>query len=117
MKKLNELYEGDRPREKLLQKGAAALRDYELTAVLLGKDVLRLSREIVALFETAFDALDVKALTSVHGVGEAKAAQLLAAIELARRYLVRGNVRIASAADVSGLLREYALKSRSIFSS
>ncbi len=40
MKKLNELYDGDRPREKLLQKGAAALRDYELTAVLLGIELL-----------------------------------------------------------------------------
>ena len=120
MKKLNELYAGDRPREKLLKKGAASLRDYELMAVMLGsgvpgKDVLKLSKEIVSRFESAFDTLDLNALVSIHGMGEAKAAQILASVELCRRHLLHRNVKIASAADVSDLLREYAAKKQEYF--
>ena len=120
MKKLHELYDGDKPREKLLAKGPAALKDFELMAVMLGsgvpgKDVLKLSREIVSLFETQFDTLDINALTSVHGMGKAKAAQILASVELCRRHLLRQNVKIASASDVSDLLREYASKKQEYF--
>ena len=120
MKKLNELYAGDRPREKLLKKGPASLRDYELMAVMLGsgvpgKDVLKLSKEIVSRFESAFDTLDLNALVSIHGMGEAKAAQILASVELCRRHLLHRNVKIASAADVSDLLREYAAKKQEYF--
>ncbi|MEJ2500766.1 MAG: DNA repair protein RadC [Campylobacterales bacterium] len=120
MKKLHELYDGDKPREKLLAKGPSALKDFELMAVMLGsgvpgKDVLKLSREIVSLFETQFDTLDINALTSVHGMGKAKAAQILASVELCRRHLLRQNVKIASASDVSELLREYALKKQEYF--
>lgn len=120
MKKLHELYDGDKPREKLLQKGAAALKDFELMAVMLGsgvpgKDVLKLSKEIVSLFENRFDTLDIKALTAIHGMGKAKAAQIVAAVELCRRHLVRHNIKIASASDVSGLLRDYAVKKQEYF--
>ena len=120
MKKMNELYKDDRPREKLLKKGPASLRDYELMAVMLGsgvpgKDVLKLSKEIVALFETSFETLDLNALVSVHGMGEAKAAQILASVELCRRHLLRRNVKVASAADVSDLLREYAARKQEHF--
>lgn len=120
MKKLQELYDGDKPREKLLHKGAAALKDYELIAVMLGsgvpgKDVLKLSKEIVSLFENQFDTLDLKSLTAIHGMGKAKAAQIVASVELCRRHLVRHNIKIASANDVSGLLREYAMKKQEYF--
>jgi len=120
MKKLNELYEGDKPREKLLRKGAPALKDYELMALLLGsgvpgKDVLRLSQEVVALFDAGIGTLHLEALTGIHGMGEAKAAQILAAVELSRRHLVKQNVQIASAADVFTLLSEYAVKKQEYF--
>jgi len=113
MKKVSELYEQDRPREKLLKKGAAALKDYELMAVILGsgvpgKDVLRLSREIVRMMTEDFGGLDIDRLLAVHGLGSAKASQILAAIELSRRYLVRQNTKILSARDVWDLLRRYS---------
>ena len=120
MKKLRELYDGDKPREKLLVKGPAALKDFELMAVMLGsgvpgKDVLKLSKEITALFENGFETLDLETLTSIHGMGEAKAAQILAAVELSRRYLIKQNVKITSASDVSELLRDYAVKKQEYF--
>lgn len=120
MRKINELYHQDKPREKLLRKGPQALRDYELLAVLLGsgtqgKDVLKLSKEIITLFESSFETLDLDALTSIHGMGQAKAAQVLSAVELSRRYLIKQNKKIASAEDVYEELRDYAAKRQEYF--
>ena len=117
MKKLRELYEGDRPREKLLSRGPAALRDHELMAVLLGrgvqgKDVLQLSHEQVELMRDGIEELDIAKLSAVRGMGEAKAAQILAALELSRRLLSRRNVAIRGAEDVWNLLAEYRRKQR-----
>jgi DNA repair protein RadC len=113
MKTVNELYKHDRPREKFLSKGAAALKEYELMAVLLGsgtqgKDVIRLSKEIIALLENDLDLLSLEKLTLIHGLGNAKAMQVLAALELSRRYLIKKNVKITSAEDVHRELKEYA---------
>jgi len=60
MKSIKQLENIDKPREKLIKKGANALKDYELLAVLLGsgvqgKDVIKLSHEIIKLFEEDFD--------------------------------------------------------------
>ena len=54
MKRLDQLYSDDRPREKLIKKGPQALKGYELMAILLGsgtqhKDVLQLSKEVVGM--------------------------------------------------------------------
>jgi len=84
----------ERPRERLMQLGAAALSDAELVAVLLrsgirGKDAITLARDLVnqcgglrGLF-----ALSGHDLRQVKGLGTAKAATLLAVAELARRQL------------------------------
>ena len=85
--------EGERPREKLLTRGAAALSDAELLAVLLGsgsrgKDAIALGRELLT------GAGGLAALLSqpesparVSGIGPAKRARIVAALELARRSL------------------------------
>jgi DNA repair protein RadC len=85
--------EGERPREKLLSRGSAALSDAELVAVLLGsgvrgKDAVALGRELLhmtggvaALLER--EDRDIR----VAGLGPAKRARLSAALELARRSL------------------------------
>ncbi len=113
MKRIDQLYDGDRPREKLVKKGAGALKDYELMAVLLGsgtqhKDVLQLSREVCGVLEGRCDALVLNDLTEIYGLGRAKAAQVLSALELARRYLVTAGEKVDGAEDVYALLREYA---------
>ena len=85
--------EGERPREKLLARGSAALSDAELLAVLLGsgsrgKDAIALGRELLA------GAGSLGALLGqpgqplrVSGLGPAKRARIAAALELARRSL------------------------------
>ncbi len=113
MKRVTDMYAKDRPREKLKHKGAAALKSEELLAVLLGsgvqgKDVRKLSRDVAALLEKDFEKLSLEKLCAIHGLGVAKASQILAAIELSRRLLLKQNRKIISAADVYDELRSYA---------
>lgn len=87
----------DRPREKLAQRGAAALGDNELLAIVLGSGsreagALALANVLLARVDglhglTRSTPSDLQA---VDGIGEVKAAQVLAAVELGRRTLLRG---------------------------
>jgi len=120
MKTITELYEQDRPREKLRLKGASALKEYELLAVLLGsgtqgKDVIKLSKEIKKILDEEFETLTLNRLLQVHGLGRAKAMQILSAIELSRRYLIKQNVKISSAEEVYQELKEYSTKQQEYF--
>jgi DNA repair protein RadC len=86
--------ESERPREKLLERGAAALSDAELlalfigsgrrgqTAVDVGRDLLARHGSLKSLLER-----EVMALAAEPGLGTAKSCRLHAALELGRRYL------------------------------
>ncbi len=120
MIKIQELHKDDKPREKLALKGAEALKDHELLAILLGtgikdKDVFKLSKEIIKMFEKDFDSLDLDKLLNIHGLGLAKASQILSAIELSRRYLIKQNRCIRFAKDIYEELREFANKKQEHF--
>ena len=87
----------DRPREKLARLGAAALGDNELVAIVLGHGRARLSAlDLANALLTATGGIEGLArarhddLVRIRGVGEARAAQLLAAIEIGRRSVMRG---------------------------
>lgn len=112
-KSIDQIPMHDRPREKLLARGAAALSDQELMAVLLGKgtaqvDVMTLASKLVRLIDEK--GLHVRAddLTGVDGVGEAKATLILAAIEFARRRIKPDGLKIDTPADVLPMIRQYA---------
>ena len=85
--------EEERPREKLMLRGAGALTDTELLAILLGSGTRRqtavdLARDLLALGSGRLDALsrmDARQLTKTDGIGPAKATTILATFELARR--------------------------------
>ena len=84
-----------RPREKLLDRGPAALADAELLAILLrtgiaGTGVLQMAEQLRARFGGLGGLLraDGAALRTVKGLGPAKRAELLAVLELARRTLL-----------------------------
>jgi DNA repair protein RadC len=86
----------DRPREKLGRLGAASLGDNELLALVLGSGTRRAGSLALAnlVLEAAGGVHGLAALSGgdlrrVPGVGEAKAAQVLAAVELGRRTLLR----------------------------
>ena len=87
--------EGERPRERLLAHGAEALSDAELLAIYLrvgvrGKSAVDLARDLLQRFDGRLGTLaeaSLEELASVSGIGMAKAAQLKASFELARRAL------------------------------
>jgi DNA repair protein RadC len=86
--------EGDRPREKLLQKGATALSDAELLAIFLrtgvtGKSAVDLARDLLKQFGslTKLFATREADFCAVHGMGQAKFVQLQAVLEMSRRAL------------------------------
>lgn len=92
----------DRPREKLLHRGSAALTDADLLAIFLrtgttGKSAVTLARELLEEFGSLKALLnaDQQHFCSGHGLGAAKYAQLQAVLEMAKRHfkeiLQRGN--------------------------
>ena len=91
---LKDLPEDARPREKLLARGAGALSDAELLALLLrtglpGKNALQMGQELLDSFGGVAGLLHTgaEALKSVKGLGPAKRAEIVAVLELARRAL------------------------------
>ncbi len=83
----------DRPREKLLLKGKAALSDAELIGILLGSGTTEMNAVDLAKFILqqvnhdlhALAKLSVKDLQKFKGIGEAKAVTIISALELGRR--------------------------------
>ena len=87
--------EAERPRERLAQQGAGALSDAELLAIFLrvgvrGKSAVDLARDLLARFDGDLARLGharIRELADLPGIGPAKASQLAATLELARRAL------------------------------
>jgi DNA repair protein RadC len=86
--------EDERPREKLMLRGAASLSDAELLAIFLrtgvtGKSAVDLARELVTRFGslTGLFAASETEFCAVHGMGQAKYVQLQAVLEMSRRAL------------------------------
>ncbi|MFX3674593.1 MAG: DNA repair protein RadC [Paenisporosarcina sp.] len=89
---IRDVHEADRPRERLIRQGAESLSNQELIAILLRtgtkqESVLHLANRVLTYFEQlhALKTATIEEMTAVKGIGEAKAVQLLAAIELGRR--------------------------------
>lgn len=92
MAKIPDLPEKERPRERLARLGASALNDAELLAIFLrvgvqGSSAIELGRKLIKKYGSlgALGGLSVEELAREHGLGPAKAAQLIAAFELGIR--------------------------------
>lgn len=121
---IRELPDDERPRERLLEHGPRALGDAELVAVLLrtgraGVSVLALAREVLAASGglAGLGVASVRTL-SAKGLGPAKAASLLAAVELARRLarteLADREALAHPAAAASYLALRYGLRDQEV---
>ena len=120
MKTIKELHNDDKPREKLIKKGTQSLKKDELISIILGsgikgKDVRKLSREIVSILDTSYSSITLEQLCNIHGLGIAKASQILASIELAKRYTSQNNRKITSAEDVYSELKSFTNKKQEYF--
>jgi len=103
----------ERPREKLLARGARALSDQELLAILIGKgtsgmDVMTLAGKLVKVVDEKGLELHPDDLVQFDGIGDAKATLILAAIEFARRRIKPEGTKIETPADLLPLIRHYA---------
>lgn len=110
---IKDIPEHDRPREKLLRKGAMALSDQELLAVLLGKgsrdmDVMKLASKLVKFIDEKGLGVRAQDLREFLGVGDAKATLLIAALEFARRRIKPEGAKIETPADLLPHVRHYA---------
>jgi DNA repair protein RadC len=112
-RQMDQIPPRDRPREKLLARGAQALSDQELLAVLLGSgntsiDVMTLAEKLTPVVDKMGLNLRVEDLKQFGAVGDAKATLILAAIEFARRRIKPEGTRIETPADILPLVRHYA---------
>lgn len=103
----------ERPREKLLAQGAAALTDAELLAIFLrtgvaGCSAVDLARRLLAEFGSlrALLEADLPDFSQHLGLGPAKYAQLQAVLEMARRHLAE-RLRRDSALESPQAVRDY----------
>lgn len=106
----------DRPREKLLARGAAGLSNSELLAILIingtkQKTALDLAQEVLRSGKDNLNELgklSVKDLMKIKGIGEAKAISIVAAMELGRRRQAAASIEktvVTSSADVAAYLQ------------
>jgi len=111
-KPINLIPVHDRPREKLLAKGPGSLSDQELLAVLIGKgtakmDVMTLAAKVARVMDEKGLDVGIEDLKGFPGLGQAKAALILAAIEYARRRIKPEGFKISTPADVLPLIRHF----------
>ncbi|MBC7625252.1 MAG: DNA repair protein RadC [Aeromicrobium sp.] len=105
--------EAERPRERLVAHGAAALSDAELLAIFLrvgtkGKSAVDLARELVVKFGSLHGLFSASQdqLTAVNGIGQAKFVQLQAVLEMAKRAL-HEEIKLADALSNPRAVRDY----------
>ena len=112
--RIMDLHESDRPRERLAALGPQALTNAELIAILLrvgvpGESAVHVGQRLLNKFGglTGLHRAPIKELMDQHGLGEAKAAQIKAAVELGRRLTLEAPEErpgINSPADAAALV-------------
>ncbi len=111
---IRDMAAGERPRERLVQVGPTAVSTAELLAILLrtgvpGENVVRLAERLLIQFKdlAGLARASIPELMTVHGVGEAKAVEIKAALEIGRRLLASApqeKPRVTTPADAANLL-------------
>ncbi len=113
--RITDLHESERPRERLANLGPQALSNAELLAILLrvgvqGENAVQVGQRLLNRFGglVGIHRAPYEELLQEHGLGEAKAAQIKAAIELGRRLTVESpeaRPTINSPADAAALVQ------------
>jgi len=117
---LKDIPKFERPREKLVNKGPAALSDQELVAILLGsgvkgRDALEIGSIILGKLGDDMDQLTIAKLQKIEGVGLIKACRIIAGFEFARRYLFKDKKAIHCADDTLPFIQHIADKKQEYF--
>ncbi|MCC6323506.1 DNA repair protein RadC [Candidatus Nomurabacteria bacterium] len=120
MMKIKDLQKIDLPREKLEKYGSDKLKNYELFAIILGSgikglNVLELSKKILlTINKVGLNKITLENLLAIKGLGQAKASQVFASLEIGKRLNTENRPEILSAsdvwnfcADIRGMQREH----------
>jgi len=114
--KITDWAAGDRPREKLIEKGTSSLSDAELLGILISsgtkdKSAVDLGRELLCMANNNLNnlaKLSVSDLRKLHGIGPARAVTIAAALELGRRRKmaeVQDTIQIRASKDVADIFQ------------
>lgn len=119
-KRIHQLDLADRPREKLLRKGPAALSDFELLEIVLGNgtataDVSYMANKVQKLLGKGTATVNFENLTAIRGVGPAAACKILASLEVAQRYLARDVEPLKTQQDILARLDDIRTKQQEYF--
>jgi DNA repair protein RadC len=122
MKRMKDVSEIDRPREKIKTRGATTLSKQELIAAILGsgssgRDVRDLSQELALIVDENSGNVNYEGLCAVRGMGPAKSSQIIACLELGRRLYKKdeNTVKISSPSDILPLVSYLAGKKQEHF--
>jgi len=122
MKKIRELPDCDRPREKIADRGVQVLSENELISVLIGRgtrdrDVFAVASDIKRHLNETGGRPGYDSLIEIEGVGSAKACQIMACFELARRYGKNDHsgIKVTSPDDVLPLVSNLCHKKQEHF--
>ena len=110
----------DKPREKLEKKGITALNNQELIMLILGsgikgRNVNLQASDILKILELEGGNITFEKLKSVEGIGTAKAGQIMASFELAKRFLLKQSKKIQNVDDILKLVEEIRDKKQEHF--
>jgi len=110
MKKIMQIAPQERPRERLIADGPGRLNDIELLAVMLGKgsrgnDVMSLAGKTLDVLDSRNGDLKARDLLALPGLGQARSALIIAALEFARRRIKPEGVKIRQPSDVLPLVQ------------
>jgi len=108
-----ELAPEQRPRERLITRGPAALSDAELLAVLLntgiqGKNVSQLAEELLGLLDRNSEIPPIPELSKLSGMGSSKACAIAAMLEFGRRRWGTTGSTVKYPDEIFSLVRHYA---------
>lgn len=120
VRRIHQIPEADRPREKLQRRGAAILSDFELLEALIGTGssnaaVGTIARQIQRLLQKGTDGLSYESLTAIRGVSTATASKILASLELAKRHLIRDVEPLRTQQDILARLQDMRTKKQEYF--
>src|SRR4030043_810253 len=120
MKSIKDLPTFNRPREKMAAQGPEALSDVELLSIILGsgvkgKSVIQVAQSILRTLAKQREKVELNSLLAIEGIGLAKACQIVAALEFARRRSSKDLLIIQKAKDVLPLIMPIADKKQEHF--
>ncbi len=120
LEKISTMSVYDRPREKIINRGAESLSDIELMAILIGSGskqnpVEKIASRSLKLIDESSGILEADDFLSINGIGPAKATLLAASMELSRRIYSPRNKKISSPSDIYPLLSHYGDRPQEYF--